>query len=171
MKNHNEFSTHHIFVVIPQFLGKCAALFLLIMMSLMFADVLGRYFFSNPISGAYELTEILLALVVFFALPLVTHEKGHITVALFDAWLSDTIKRIKSLAINLTMVVIQGVMTWRLYLHASDMIAYGDVSMFLRIPYGWIACTMTVMAAVSTLFSLVLALGDILRSNNQGDAQ
>ncbi|MAL00813.1 MAG: hypothetical protein CL536_01485 [Alcaligenaceae bacterium] len=171
MKNHNEFSTHHLFVAIPRFLGKCAALFLLIMMSLMFADVLGRYFFSNPISGAYELTEILLAFVVFFALPLVTQEKGHITVALFDSWLSDTVKRIKGLAINLTMVVIQGVMTWRLYLHATDMIAYGDVSMFLRIPYGWVACIMTVMAAASTLFSLFLALDDILQPNNQGDAQ
>lgn len=144
---------------------------LLLMMLLTFADVMGRYFFGHPIKGAYELTEVLLAFVVFFALPLVTLENGHITVALFDPWFSKAAKKVKTLVIDLVMVAVQGIMTWRLGSQASDMVAYGDVSMFLKIPYGWIAYIMTAMAAMSTLFSLYLALKSAARSNHRGAIQ
>ena len=40
------------------------------MMALTFVDVIGRYVVNSPLLGAYELTEVLLALVVFGAVPL-----------------------------------------------------------------------------------------------------
>ena len=152
-------------------LGGCAALCLMVMMVLTFLDVIGRYFFGSPVNGAYELTEVLLAFVVFFALPLVTLDDGHITVSLFDPWFKGLARKLKKLTINLMMVFIQGVMTWRLGLQAHDLVAYGDSSMFLQIPYGWIAWLMTAMAAVSTVFSLWLVLISIAQFNtNHGGA-
>ena len=171
MQTNNRLSAHLSWKTIPLCLGQGAAVLLLLMMLLTFADVMGRYFFGHPIKGAYELTEVLLAFVVFFALPLTTLESGHITVALFDSWFSDAAKKVKALLIDLAMVAVQGVMTWRLGSQASDMVAYGDVSMFLKIPYGWIACIMAVMAAMSTLFSLYLALKNAAQFNNRGAIQ
>ena len=47
------------------------AVFLFVMMVLTAADVIGRYVFNAPISGAFEIVQYLMALVVF--LFLLTH--------------------------------------------------------------------------------------------------
>ena len=154
MKNDNRYSGIKFVGAFPMLIGKFGAVLLFVMMSLMFADVVGRYFLNSPIGGAYELTEILLACVVFFALPLVTQENGHITVALLDKWFGGTAIKIKKVLLSLMVALIQGVMTWRLYLQAGDLSIYGDVSMYLNIPYSWVAYMMTLMAAVSTLYVL-----------------
>lgn len=171
MKKKNETLRYFLWKVVPIGLGGSAATLLMLMMVLTFTDVIGRYFFDSPVNGAYELTEVLLAFVVFFALPLVTLENGHITVSLFDTWFNDAVKKAKELVINLMMVVVQAVMTWRLCIQANDMATYGDVSMFLRIPYGWIAYIMTVLAAISTLFSLYLVLANTSPFNDRGAIQ
>lgn len=46
------------------------ALCLLAMVALTVFDVAGRYFFNMPLSGGYEISEILMGLTVFAALPL-----------------------------------------------------------------------------------------------------
>lgn len=141
---------------LPRGLGACGAVLVLFMMLLTFLDVVGRYFFSYPIKGSYELTEVLLAFVVFFALPLVTLGNEHVTVSLFDGWFSGRAKKVRNLLINLMMVLVQAVVSWRLWLQATDMLDYGDVSLFLRIPYGWVAYAMAVLVGLSAVFSLYL---------------
>ncbi|SVB94388.1 uncharacterized protein METZ01_LOCUS247242, partial [marine metagenome] len=42
-------------------LGFLAALVLMLLMIITFIDVLGRYLFSAPLPGAFELTEIMMA--------------------------------------------------------------------------------------------------------------
>ena len=54
--------------------------FLAIMMFLTASDVTMRYFFDMPISGAFDLTEYMMAIVFAFGLPYCTIEKGHIQV-------------------------------------------------------------------------------------------
>ena len=44
-----------------------------------FGDVTARTF-ARPLSGAYEITEVLVGLMVFAALPLVTYNGKHVTV-------------------------------------------------------------------------------------------
>lgn len=61
---------------------------LVILMSLMvaltFCDVIGRRVFGRPVFGAHDLTEHLMALLVFTGLPLVTLAAMHLKVDLFD---------------------------------------------------------------------------------------
>ena len=47
-------------------------------------DVVARYAFNSPVNGAYELTELLLASLIFLALPLTTAAGEHIEVELLD---------------------------------------------------------------------------------------
>ena len=47
-------------------------------------DVVARYAFNSPVNGAYELTELLLATLIFLALPLTTAAGEHIEVELLD---------------------------------------------------------------------------------------
>ena len=53
---------------------------LLLMMFLTVGDVVGRYFFNRPISGTFELTNFMLALVVFFAIGYTQVRRGHISI-------------------------------------------------------------------------------------------
>tara|TARA_B100000315_G_scaffold182722_1_gene171663 strand:- start:3038 stop:3604 length:567 start_codon:yes stop_codon:yes gene_type:complete len=64
-----------------------AAVMIFAMAGLTFLDVLGRYVFSAPIQGTFEIVGLLLGVVTFAALPLVTHSRTHITVDLFDSFI------------------------------------------------------------------------------------
>jgi TRAP-type C4-dicarboxylate transport system permease small subunit len=54
------------------------------MVLLTFVDVIGRHVFNQPVYGANDITEHLMALIVFAGLPLVTRARGHLAVDLFD---------------------------------------------------------------------------------------
>ncbi len=75
--------------IVAPALGYFAALVLFGLMALTCADVVGRYFLGMPISGAFEMTEMLLASLIFAGLPLVTLRNDHITVDLLDPVVPD----------------------------------------------------------------------------------
>lgn len=149
-------------------LSALTAILLMLMMVLTFTDVIGRYFLNNPVTGSYELTEVLLALMVFSALPLATLENEHITVSLFEGYFKGALKKLKDLVTGIIMTGVLGVITWRLSIQAQDLMSYGDASMYLRIPYAWLAYFMTTMAAISTLFSFFLTLLTTLPQQQAG---
>ena len=66
--------------IISKVLMGFSAIFLFLMMALTFSDVVGRYFFNSPISGATEIISFLLGLTIFSAFPLITRNRSHIRV-------------------------------------------------------------------------------------------
>ena len=68
------------------------------MAALTFADVLGRYVFSSPIQGTFEIVGLLLGVVTFSALPLITYERTHITVDLFDSFIRGKFRFVQQFA-------------------------------------------------------------------------
>src|SRR6266849_6455550 len=76
-------------------LGYVAAVVMLFLMLLTCVDVVGRYFLNKPLTGGFELTEVLLASLIFAGLPLVTLRGDHITVDLFDPVTPDWLFRIQ----------------------------------------------------------------------------
>jgi len=53
-----------------------------VMMLIMVAEVIGRYFLRRPIKGSPELVEIVMLLVVFFGIGYATQKKSHVNVDL-----------------------------------------------------------------------------------------
>ena len=74
-----------------RFVKVLAAVALLVMMILTFADVNLRYWLGQPILGSNEMTEFLLGTVVFTGLVIVSGERSHIVVTLFEPLLKRTI--------------------------------------------------------------------------------
>ena len=71
--------------------GKIA---LLAIMCAVVADAGGRYLFSNPIPGVYEITELYLMLaIVFFGLALTQREGGHVRADIFFDMLPLRVRR------------------------------------------------------------------------------
>ncbi|HEY1226319.1 MAG TPA: TRAP transporter small permease subunit [Ramlibacter sp.] len=67
--------------------GLLAGLALFAIMALTFFDVLGRKFASNSIPGSLELTELLMVVVIFGALPLVSERGEHVEFDSLDPYL------------------------------------------------------------------------------------
>ena len=72
-----------------------AALFAI--MALTFFDVLSRKLLDNSITGSLELTELLMVVVIFAALPLVSLRGEHVTFDSLDAYLPAWVRRFQAL--------------------------------------------------------------------------
>lgn len=70
-------------------LAYAGSFFIMLMMVHIVVDVVGREFFSRPISGTLETVSFYyMVAVTFFPLAFVTHHEGHISVELFTRGLS-----------------------------------------------------------------------------------
>lgn len=135
-----------------------------LMVALTFTDVIGRRIFGKPVFGAHDLTEHLMALLVFTGLPLLTLAAMHLKVDLFDkvllqprfAWWKTT-----------TDFLIAGVfllLSWTMMGKSIDAASFSEVSQGLNIPraplYGWMAiCSaLSALAAVYTAFAAPISI-------------
>lgn len=63
-------------------------------------DVVFRYVFRSPLGGTYEVTEVLMGLLTFSALPLVAARREHIVVDLFDHFIPERGRQIQDVIIQ-----------------------------------------------------------------------
>ncbi|MEM5472463.1 TRAP transporter small permease subunit [Hoeflea sp. AS60] len=141
---------------------------LLVMMAMTIVDVIGRYVFNSPLSGAGELTEILLVSVIFMGLPAVTLEKGHVTVDLFTARMPPWIERWRIQVIGLLSTVILSLIGWQLWVHAGQIGAYGDVTTTLRIPISPVAYFCSVCTFISAIAALIVSFEPLFQRSSKG---
>ncbi|MBW6392561.1 TRAP transporter small permease [Billgrantia antri] len=132
------------------------------MMLLTTADVAGRFFFNSPILGTVELTQLMLAALVFLSLPVVCWREEHVSVDLLDAIFPSRLIWIRQLLVNLVVTAALWVMASRVWALGARAFAWGDVTEFLRIPIGYLIYLMAVMLAVSALLTLLRALRYLL---------
>jgi TRAP-type C4-dicarboxylate transport system permease small subunit len=136
-------------------LGAAASAILLVMMGLTFVDVVARYVFSRPIAGAFELTELLLLVLIFAGLPLVTYADEHAVMDFIDRPLgprgTDVLQRMVQVLCAATM----GLLAWLVWLKADRIWAYRDATDVLRIVYGPFVYFMAVTIALTALIHLV----------------
>ena len=85
--------------------GVLAGLALFGIMVLTFADVLGRKFLDNSIPGSLELTELLMVIVIFGALPLVSLRGEHVLFDSLDAHLPAGALRVQKAVIHALIAV------------------------------------------------------------------
>jgi TRAP-type C4-dicarboxylate transport system permease small subunit len=142
--------------IIPPVLGYFAALVLFCLMALTCIDVIGRYFFGTPLSGGFELTEMLLAALIFAGLPLVTLRDDHITVDLLDPVVPDWLFRIQHVVACLIGFVATGYLAWRLWLRAVGMDNAGETTAQLKFKLAYLTYGMSFLMALTALAMLVL---------------
>lgn len=142
-------------------LGLMAAALLAAMMLVTAVDVFGRYLFSWPLPGAFELTEIMLALVVFIGVPLVCLEEENITVTLVVERLPAEAQRLLAGVVTLVCAVVLALVAWQLAAHGRQLASYGEVTVFLRIPKGPIGYAMAAFSALGVVALLVVAAGQL----------
>ena len=83
-------------------LGAISGAVLFLMMLLTAIDVAGRYVFNKPLQGGLELTEMMLAALIYCGLPLVSKRREHIVIDTFDPLMSKPVNNWDRLERRLT---------------------------------------------------------------------
>ena len=143
--------------IIPT-LSYFAGVVLFALMLLTCADVVARYFLNKPIAGGFEVTECLLAALIFAGLPLVTLKNEHVTVDLFDAMTPDWLFHVQHVAACLVGALCTGFLGWRLWLRAAHMTTAGETTAALKFSLGPLVYGMSVLTLLTAAAMLVLML-------------
>lgn len=100
-------------------------------------SVAGRYLFSVPIPGDYEITELACGVAVFAFFPYCHLRGANIVAEFFTTRLSSRAKwRLDSFH-NLAFAVCAGVIAWRLVVGGLHKMADGQTTLYLEIPVYW----------------------------------
>ncbi|HKW95133.1 MAG TPA: TRAP transporter small permease [Methylomirabilota bacterium] len=135
-------------------LGVAASVILLIMMLLTFVDVVLRYVFNRPFAGAFEITELLLLVLIFAGLPLVTYADEHALMDFIDRLLGPRGTRALERAVQALCAAVMFLLAWLVWLKADRIWAYRDATDVLRIVYGPFVYFMAVAIGLTGLIHL-----------------
>ena len=121
------------------------------LMSLTFFDVLARYLFNRPIRGGFEVTELLLLVLIFAGLPLVSHANEHVTMDFVDALARGRGRLWLHRIVHALVAAMMGFMSWQTAIKAGRISSYEDATEILAIPYGPFVYFMSAMLALTAL--------------------
>ncbi len=131
--------------------GLLAALALFAIMWLTLIDVTGRKFLSSSVPGSLEMTEILMVIVIFGALPLVSWRSEHVVFDTLDAVIPQAFKRFQARVVHLVCALTFGLMARLLLMRAERFAEYGDITVYLQLPLAPVAWTMAGLLFLTAL--------------------
>lgn len=124
------------------------------MMLLTFVDVVARYLFNQPVRGAFEVTELLLLVLIFAGLPLVSYADEHALMDFVDRLLGPRGQRWLEGAVHVLCAAVMGLLAWLVWKKADRVWGYGDATDVLRIAYGPFVYFMAAMIALTAVIHL-----------------
>ena len=102
-------------------------------MVLTFFDVTGRKLLDNSITGSLELTELLMVVVIFGALPLVSRKGEHVVFDSMDPYLPDFVKKIQRALVHLLCAAALLALGWLMWKTGGDFLETGETTAQLKI--------------------------------------
>ena len=138
--------------------GLLAALALFAIMALTLVDVAGRKLFSHSVTGSLEVTEILMVVVIFAALPLVSLHGEHVVFDSLDHLMPTWLRRLQQGLVDLACAGALGALAWLMWDKAVQMASYGDTTAQLQLPMGPFVGLMAVLCGLTALVHLLLLL-------------
>src|SRR5262249_36523696 len=121
-------------------------------------DVLARYWLRMPVRGAFEVTELMLVVLIFAGLPLVAFSDEHAVMDFVDRLLSARGQRALLRGVQLVNAAFMFLLAWLMLLKADRIWAYRDATDVLRILYGPFVYFMAATLALAGLIHLYKAI-------------
>jgi TRAP-type C4-dicarboxylate transport system permease small subunit len=139
--------------------GTIVATSLFGMMLLTAVDVFSRYLLSQPIAAALELTETLMAITIFAALPLVSLRGSHITVDLLGMLVGPRISTYLDALGELVCAGAIGVLSWQMAERAIQLYGYGETTAVLKYLI-WPAAAIIALGSAVSVPIFIARFGD-----------
>jgi len=146
--------------------GLLAAVALFAIMALTLVDVSGRKLLSESVPGSLELTELLMVVVIFGALPLVSERGEHVVFDSMDPYLSEVIKKIQRALVHLLCAVALLALGWLMWKTGGDFLETGETTAQLKILKAPFIYGMGLLCAFTGLIHLSLMFKD--QQDNEG---
>jgi TRAP-type transport system small permease protein len=138
--------------------GLTAAVALFSLMGLTLVDVTGRKFFNNSVPGGLELTEILMVIVIFGALPLVSWRGEHVVFDSLDPFIPDWLKGLQLRLVHLVSAAVFGFLAYLMSTRAQRFAEYGDTTVHLQLSIAPVAWIMVGLLALTALVHLLFVI-------------
>ncbi|MBI3372363.1 MAG: TRAP transporter small permease [Betaproteobacteria bacterium] len=135
-------------------LGVAASVILMVMMLITVVDVIGRYIFNHPLRGGFEITELMLLVLIFAGLPLVSHADEHVTMDFIDRVISARARAALEGLVHGVCAATMFLLAWLIWVKAGKISAYGDATDVLRIVYGPFVYFMAAMIGLAGLIHI-----------------
>lgn len=134
--------------------GVMAAMALFSIMWLTVIDVIGRKFFDNSVPGGLELTEMLMVVVIFAAMPLVSWRGEHVVFDTLDALIPDWLRSIQARVIHLVCAGTFAFLGRLMVMRAERFAEYGDTTVHLAMsiaPVAWLMAGLLMLTGLAHL--------------------
>ena len=138
---------------------------LLVTVGITVASVAGRYFFGVPISGDYEMVEIVCAVAVFLFFPYTHATNANLVAEFFTSAMSPGSRRFLDVLHDLAFAAIAALLTWRLGTGLIEKYKNGDMTMMIQIPFWWAYSFAVLSMALLTVVCLCRAADGIGKLN------
>jgi len=135
-------------------LGVAASAILFVLMVITFADVVSRYVLNAPWRGTFEITELMLLVLIFAGLPLVSHADEHVTMDFIDKMISSGVRDVLRRLVDAICAGVMFFLAWQVWIKAGRLAGYGDTTDVMRIPVSPFVYFMAVMVALTGLVHL-----------------
>jgi TRAP-type C4-dicarboxylate transport system permease small subunit len=125
-------------------------------MALTFADVLGRKLAGNSITGSLELTELLMVVVIFGALPLVSERGEHVEFDSLDPYLPAWLRKLQGVVVHLLCAAVLLGLSWLMWRTGGQFLETQETTAQLKILKAPFLYGMAVLCAATGVVHLLL---------------
>lgn len=134
--------------------GLLSAIALFAIMALTFFDVIGRKALSNSIPGSLELTELMMVVVIFGALPLVSRRGEHVEFDSLDPYLPRWLRRLQDILVNLLCAAVLLGLAWVMWGSGTQFAQNGETTAQLKILKAPFIYGMAILCGITGLVHL-----------------
>ena len=152
---------------VSKLISRIASVILFLMMLLTIVDVFLRKMFSRSLLGTVEVTEFMLAILIFFSLAQAEIFNSHVKVDLLVGRFSKRAQGLTDMMTQFVCFFLSGLITWSTLVYSEKMRAIGEVSQDLWIPKYpliYIAAVGCAVLSLSLLIKFFMALVKVLKS-------
>jgi TRAP-type C4-dicarboxylate transport system permease small subunit len=135
---------------------------LVLLMLLTAVDVFGRYVLNHPITGTYDLTQVIMVIIIFLALSDTASTRGHIVVEVVTSQLSLRKGLILECVTFFASGIVAAAMAWRLGANGlyafkhEEMTSVLEISKAPFISLAAIGCGMLAIALIEVSYEALL---------------
>ena len=106
---------------------------LVVIAAVSFLSILGRFLFSSPLLGDFELVEMGCGVAIAAFLPICHLQKGNVIVDFVTARFSPAVNTLLDALSAFVFGLVAAFFTWRMFYGAQDMYRYNEETMLLQV--------------------------------------
>ena len=119
--------------IIP-IVGNIGSVVIAAVMFLTVADVFGRRFLNKPVTASYEISEMLLVIVIFSTIAYCQLLRGHVAIDLLISRLRQKTQAVINSLVYIIFLVTFGILSWQLYIYAIEVMGKNWVTGTILLP-------------------------------------